>query len=362
MVVIGGGIAGLAVAWALARRGVRGVHLYEREPLLATHASGRNAAIFRQLDCDEVGLALGARTHGGLASLPTPTPALRTTGALYLAPPATLCPLAERLRAHDVACELVLDDALAARTPLLATTDAVAGLFVADDGVLDIAAIATTLARVAREGHGVVETGRGVGRIETDAGRVAAVVLDDGVRLATASVVLAAGAWSEALAADCGAPLGLRSLRRHLAQLDIDGPVEAAGPVVWRLGDGEVYVRPESGGLLASPCDEEPWPACVPPTSAESMVELAVRLARAMPVVASARVRRSWACLRTFASDRGFVIGADPRVGGLFWLGGLGGRGMSCSLGLGELAAALVVGEPHPLAAAVSPARLLRPA
>jgi D-arginine dehydrogenase len=47
-------------------------------------------------------------------------------------------------------------------------------------------------------------------------------------------------------------------------------------------------------------------------------------------------VRRVWACLRTFAPNRDFHAGADARVPGLFWVAGLGGRGMTCGLALGE--------------------------
>ncbi|MBI4957509.1 MAG: FAD-binding oxidoreductase [Myxococcales bacterium] len=364
--VVGGGIAGLAVAWALARRGEGDVRLFEREPLLATHASGRNAAIFRQLDADPVGLALGAATARGLETLPTKAPALRRTGALYLSPVPVLEALAATLAAHGVRHELVPRAALAGRSALLDGTDADGGLMLPDDGVLDIDALATALAEGARAGGARLELGRGVRAICVGAGRVQGVELDDGTRVASPSVVLAAGAWSAALAAAAGVPLPLVALRRHLAQLEPERPVAPGGPVVWRLGEGETYLRPESGGLLASPCDEEPWvpgvpPAepAIPPTAPEALERLALLLAPTTPGVASARVRRLWACLRTFAPDRGFVLGPDPRLTGLHWVAGLGGRGMSCCLGLGELGAALVLGEEHALAAAVAPGRLL---
>jgi len=41
------------------------------------------------------------------------------------------------------------------------------------------------------------------------------------------------------------------------------------------------------------------------------------------------------------------VLGADPRVQGLHWFGGLGGRGMAVAPAAGELLAAVVRGEPH---------------
>ena len=62
VVIVGAGIAGLAAAWQLARRG-RSVCLVEREPLCAVHASGNNAAIFRSFDADSVTPRLALRSR-----------------------------------------------------------------------------------------------------------------------------------------------------------------------------------------------------------------------------------------------------------------------------------------------------------
>jgi D-arginine dehydrogenase len=50
-------------------------------------------------------------------------------------------------------------------------------------------------------------------------------------------------------------------------------------------------------------------------------------------------------------------VGFDPALDGLFWLVGQGGFGMQTSPALGELAAALLAGRDHPLAARLTPAR-----
>jgi D-arginine dehydrogenase len=177
-------------------------------------------------------------------------------------------------------------------------------------------------------------------------------------------LVLAGGAWSAALGALAGAPLPVTALRRHLALLE--APDGGAGPgaddaVVWRLEAGrEVYYRPESGGALASPCDEEVWEPGdgEVPTDTAALAKLGELLGDFAPTLGQARVRRAWGCLRTFAPDREFVAGADERLPGLYWCAGLGGRGMTCGLALGELVAASVLGTPHPLHHALRPSRL----
>ena len=52
--ILGGGVAGLATAWHLVRRGARDVVLLERDPGLGRQSSGRNAAILRTFGTDPV--------------------------------------------------------------------------------------------------------------------------------------------------------------------------------------------------------------------------------------------------------------------------------------------------------------------
>lgn len=121
-----------------------------------------------------------------------------------------------------------------------------------------------------------------------------------------------------------------------------------------------MYFRPESGGVLASPCDEDPFQPCIPPESELARELLAEKLLRIAPRVANASIKRSWACLRTFAPDRAIIAGLDPRISGLFWSAGLGGYGMTAGVATGELVANLICGQdPHPLAAPLIPSRLV---
>ena len=48
-VIVGAGLAGMATAYALTRRGETGVLILEKENLPGLHSSGRNAAMIRQV-------------------------------------------------------------------------------------------------------------------------------------------------------------------------------------------------------------------------------------------------------------------------------------------------------------------------
>jgi D-arginine dehydrogenase len=359
--IVGGGIAGLSVAQALA--GTRRVRLFESEPLLAAHASGRNAAIFRPLEHDATSAALTRETLRVLGGLVAPLPLpLRPSGlVLCAASEAALQPLSEVAQREGVRAEWLAGAQLAARLPVLARGEVRHALWVPDGGVLDIHAVTSALAAAARRAGAELTTGNGVAAIELRAGRVSGLRLQDGSELACEAVVLAAGAWSAALGARIGAPLPLTPERRHLVQLAVRAPLAADHPVVWRVDD-ELYFRPETGGVLASPCDATPFEATADPAVERVELErLADKLARAAPGLAAASsVRSHWACLRTFAPDRELVVGADPRVAGLYWLAGLGGRGMGVALGAAQVLAAILGEKDHPLQNPMDPARLLR--
>ena len=65
--------------------------------------------------------------------------------------------------------------------------------------------------------------------------------------------------------------------------------------------------------------------------------------------------------MRTFAPDELFVIGADPRLQGLYWVAGLGGHGITCAPILGAMAAEWVAegNSSHPAAAMLAPNRFI---
>lgn len=370
--MVGGGIAGLAAAWAWTARepGVR-VCLLERERALATHATARNAAVFLPVERDEGSMRLAVRQRALLDGLfEGETRAwLRPTGAMFAArEPSRLDPVLAAARRAGLEVEPVDRASLCEALPVLAGGDVAAGLWVRGAGVLEVGAIVDRLARRCRSAGVVLRTcAAATPRRRRD--RIMGVALDDGTTLDAGAVVLAGGAWSEETAARVGLGLPLTPLRRHLALLS--APLPAAAPVLWTLDD-ETYFRPESGGVLASPCDEDVAPAREPSVDPDRLAELGARLGRLAPDLADAPVRRAWACLRTFAPDRAAVAGPDPRVEGLSWLAGLGGQGMTLGLAVAEVAAAAsgaggaeaergAVGAAPVggLAAALSPGRLL---
>jgi D-arginine dehydrogenase len=179
-------------------------------------------------------------------------------------------------------------------------------------------------------------------------------------------VVNAAGAWCDAIAALAGAaPIGLIPKRRTVITFAApDLPGVAAWPLAIDV-DEQLYFKPESGRLLASPADETPTPPCDAQPEELDVALLVDRLERASTLTVR-RIESRWAGLRSFVADKSLVVGPDPRLEGFYWAAGQGGYGIQTSPAVARATASLVTsgGLPEELlklgleAAHLSPARL----
>ncbi len=347
--IIGAGFAGASTAWALAQLGEGPGLILERESTYGVHASGRNAGLLKLSEDDPIVRTLGMRTLGHFGDIGAGEPDLvRPTGGLTLSPASdgsTVDNIVDALRRDGVPAEHLMVEAALQRFPFLRrlSPDAFdAALWCAAEGVVDVHALLTHYLRTARGGGFPLRTNSAVSDLIVEAGRVVGAETRDGIVRADV-VIDATGAWAGRLGR-ASRPLPLQPVRRHLF---VSTPVEGvtrALPFVWVDG-AEFYFRSEGNGLLLSPCDQTPSEPCLPSTDPAAAELLADKLARHAPGLGDLSLRKSWACLRTFAPDRRPLIGADPDLPGLFHVSGLGGFGMMTSAAVGELAALVLTGR-----------------
>jgi D-arginine dehydrogenase len=365
VVIIGAGFAGAATAYQLTRRGVRNVLVLEREAVAGVHASGRNAALAFQVlsDAAEARLAVeGARFIAHPPEGFTAVPLLRRTGSLLVAEAAGVARLRQSQQAAtalELDCQMIGVDDAVRHVPALARAPFAAAFWNPHDGVVDIHELLQGYLAAARRSGARIEYRRGVTGVHVAGGRVTAVETERG-RVETRCLVNAAGAWAGEVGGLAG--IGTRTVaprRRHLFQTVAEFPVARDWPFVWH-NDFDVYFRPEGDGLLMSPCDATPHPPREPVVDSAVAQLLAEKMARAFPALATVRIASCWCCLRTFVRDERFVIGRDPDLDGLLWVGALGGHGMTTSPAVGRLGAAAVLGEVNAELEYFSPARLAR--
>lgn len=355
VVIIGGGLAGMATAHALACAGVDGVLVLEREATCGYHASGRNAALGRQLTEDDAVTALAVRGAAFLRHPPagfSETRLWAQTGSVLLVDRAEeLERMCARATRWELAHEVVDARALAARWPVLEGVPMAGGVRFATDGVIDVHALLQGFLRGARGRGARVEVGCEVLDIRgADARPGAGVCIVSTTRgeVACDCVIIAAGAWAEDLGRKAGGrPARYAPIKRHLFITEAVPGLEQdhgrSAPFVWHVGAHEFYVRPERTGYLLSGCDEAEVAPCDAVPTPGAREALAEKLAPLAPRLAEIGIARGWACLRTFAPDRRPVIGWDANAPGLFWVAGLGGHGATGSAAVGARAAELVL-------------------
>lgn len=348
--VVGGGIAGAAAGFFLARNGT--VTLLEAESALGTHSTGRSAALFSEY---YGGPEVRAMTAASRSFYTTPPPGfadvelLRPRGVLAVAPVGTSGRFEAALRSGSDAPQGVHAITMAeARQlyPVLRPGLFERAMFRPGACDLDVAAAHQGFLRGIRAGGGrIVSAARvrslawrsGWWHAETPAGRFSAPVL-----------VNAAGAWADEVAGLAGVPrLGLVSRRRTIVLVPGPHGYPAATVARWpMLADvtETFYAKPESGGLLLSPVDTEPM-AAGSPRAADVDVAMAIARFEAATTVRVRRVIRAWAGLRSAVDEDVPVIGEAPATPGFFWLAGLGGYGIQLAPAAGARLAALVSGE-----------------
>jgi len=231
----------------------------------------------------------------------------------------------------------------------------------ADDGVMDIHAILQGFLRGAVRSGAELCAGVEFLGLRAQNGRVTGIETCDGF-MEAAKVVVANGAWASVIKTFGGSALPFVPYRRHLLVAEASHHIiDMRQPIVWIAGE-EFYFRPESGGLLMCGCDTVAvTPEQGETTDPDEVERIAAKASRWLPRFSDSRIVKAWAGMRTFVSDQEFVIGADPRLAGLYWAAGLGGHGIACAPLIGRLAADWITdgGSAHPAAAAFSPERLI---
>jgi D-arginine dehydrogenase len=343
LVIVGGGFAGAATAWWLARAGVERVVVIEREAICGAHASGKNAALCRQIADDDDTTVLTARGAAFLRQPPdgfAPVPLYARTGGILTADDdAGLDALCARAAAHGIAHERVAMADVAARWPQASELRAAGGVYVPDDGVIDVGALLAGFVAGARRAGARVVTSCEL-RAVTPRGDRVTIETTRGAIDADA-VVAAAGAWAGVVGALAGSAARFTPIKRHL--FVTQPPARpAGGPWLWHLGREPFYLRREGIGLLVSHCDARAVPPADVAPDDDAKDALAERIRRAAPGFSGLEVTRAWACLRTFAPDHRMQIGFDADAPWLFWVAALGGHGATAAAAVGERAASLL--------------------
>ncbi|WP_045730948.1 NAD(P)/FAD-dependent oxidoreductase [Pseudarthrobacter chlorophenolicus] len=335
VLIVGGGIAGLSLASALA--GKCNVALVEAEQELAYHTSSRSARQLIPSYGPPVVQELTARTLELMAARDAELPEPVLTPRSFM-----LIGTEEQVQAEASGSmrPITHAEALQLCPALVPESFAAAGL---DDGSFG------SNAPLLLEDHRrrAVEAGAD---IITGARVHSAQQLGSGWQVGAGAegfearvLVNAAGAWADELAVISGVEkLGLQPYRRTAAIAAVERPLPEGSPMV-AAADNSFYFRREGDDVLISPSEHVPsGPEDARPRPGD--VERLVERLNAVTTLGITGVRKAWTGLRTEAADGVPVAGFDAEAPGFYWLAGQGGYGFQTSAAIAELAAGQILG------------------
>lgn len=363
VVVVGAGIVGAACAEALSAAGVRVLVLDRGAPASGTTAAGEgNVLVSDKEPGPELDLAIASRAEwlAVLDRLPERVADVEwePKGGLVVATgePGPLEDFAAAQRGAGVDARVIKPADAFELEPLLTRAVTVA-VHYPDDAQLQPVLAATALLAAVRARGGSVRAGvNALSVLRSAGGRVAGVETDAGV-VACGAVVNACGPWAGAFSSLAGAPIQILPRRGMIL---VTGPLPECvrhkvydADYVGAVGSGDAdlqtstVVESTRAGtvLIGSSRERIGFDDAV---RVKVLRELARKAVGLFPFLGEVPVMRAYGGFRPYAPDHLPVIGADPRVEGLWHATGHEGAGIGLAASTGRLITELFVGlEPH---------------
>ena len=349
-VIIGGGVIGCAIQYNLARLGVTDTVLLERD-VLGSGSTGRSQAICRMHYSNRITTQLAWQSLQVFADFDARVgghSGFVRTGYLVVVNEADEDGLARNVAMQQelgVPTSVVSQDDLAQVAPMVALYDDERAAWEPNSGYADPYQVTVSYAARARESGARILTRAAAAGIETQGDRVQAVVTVAGERIATDTVIVAAGPWSKQVLAGVGVDVPLIPVRHQIATVARPVEVVPHHPTVGDISQSFSF-RPDGSNFTTmgfGDDDEQADPDAYPQglELPEATVARA-KLARRVPGMADAYYRGGWSGLFTTTPDWHPVLDAVPGIGGLYCAIGFSGHGFKLSPAIGKAVAEFV--------------------
>ena len=350
-VIIGGGVMGCAIQYNLVRLGVANTVLLERD-VLGSGSTGRSQAICRMHYSNAVTTELAWHSLQVFADFDSRVGGASgfvNTGYLVVVNEADESGLERNVAMQQelgVPTSVVSQDDLAQLAPMVTLYDDERAAWEPESGYADPYQVTVSYAARAQEAGARILSRTPAAGIETQGDRVQAVVTVAGDRIATDTVIVAAGPWSKQVLAGVGVDVPLIPVRHQIAT--VARPIESVPhhPTVGDISQSFSF-RPDGSNFTTmgfGDDNEQSDPDVYPQGLEISEAAIArAKLARRVPGMADAYYRGGWSGLFTTTPDWHPVLDAAPGVGGLYCAIGFSGHGFKLSPAIGKAVAELVV-------------------
>ena len=360
IVVVGGGIYGVNVAYHLFKMGRKDIVLLEKGEIASgesSHAAGvvtqfatsKTMMQFRKYSI-ELYSELGMFNHVGSLRVASSREQLKELERSV-----------SRAKAIGMEVEIISPSEAVKVMPQITDKDLYGAIYLPRDGHLSPYDTTTGMARLIKQMGVDVNTNTRVTGIElSPKGEIQAVITDKGT-IKTNLVINAAGMWAPRLAAMVGVPLPTTPVdHQHIAVKAVPGHEFPKNTPCLRDPDNLVYMREEQGGLvigdyepnpLARWIDGTPWEhsnATLPPDydRFEMLLEGAIRR---IPFLKDAGIIDITCHPGAYTPDCQPMLGPLPGVRGMWMLAGMSLNGYGGAGGMGKLMAEWIIEGEAPM-------------
>ena len=362
VVIIGGGVIGVSIAYHLAMKRVGRIILLEKGQL-GEGSTSRCVGGIRTQFSTEINILFSLESIKTFERFEEEfgiNPEFKRIGYLFLATTELeMRVFKENIKLQrklGIPVELLNPNEIKARWPYLRVDDILGGTFCPWDGYAGPNEVLSGFVSGARKaGVGIYE-GTEVLGILLSKGKV------NGVKtkreeISTPIVVNAGGPFASVIGEMAGVKIPVKPLRR---QIFITAPFHLTNqtiPLTIDFHRGWYFRREVDGLLLSGPLDNEP--SFNLGIDYEAMAETSENAIYRVPALERARIARGWAGLYEISPDHHAILGKVPEVEGFILANGFSGHGFQHSPAVGKVIAELIV-EGKPTTIDISPLSIER--
>lgn len=350
VVIIGGGIQGLAIAFNLAQRGVRDVRVLDAG-YFQSGASGRNGTLIRGGFGSQEWTGLFAHSNrlwAGLSATLGENVMFTPRGYLILAQkPETRARFDDMIEVHrrnGLDSRLLSPREVKELEPAIDETVILGAIHLAGGGAAPHHAAMKGYLAASRRLGVTVEYQHPVRAIERHGRRISTVVTP-GERIACETVVIAGGAYSPAIGELAGADIPGFPVRIEAMALEPVRPVIRSAVA---LPDRLCYMHQTARGEIVGGAEVAEKPQVTLQTDLCALAATAAAYAEVFPALGALRILRHWAGMLHATPDWGPLLGPHPDIDNL-WLSAGWSYGFAGAPAAGDLLAeAIVSGDIDP--------------
>jgi sarcosine oxidase, subunit beta len=369
LLIVGGGVIGVSIAYALSRRRAGRIVVLEKS-FLGAGSSGKSGAIIRQHYSNRLTASMAQkslRVFEQFDSLVGGPPVFVHTGMAIVVNERDRAGLEANVamqRELGIDVQIVSAQELMDLDPNARLAEDELAAYESESGYVEAVQVVGSFAEAARRNGADIRQGVEVKALVREGDRVAGVETNEG-RYHCGTVILATGPWAARLAKDAGVKLPVQACRTQVALYRRPPDCGRRGLVYGDFVQG-LYFKPTHGDMIHagsiageeinSPVDPDHYDESA---DGDWLPQVRQRLSRRYPAMHRGYGRGGYGALYAITPDWHPILDRCPGIEGVYCAVGFSGHGFKMSPVVGQLMAELIV-DGRATTLDISPLRLAR--